>query len=115
MKALLALVFMAFTSVAYSATIQAVHYDPTYQQLHVLVTYQGGSKAHNFHLEWDDCQNLNGHQTIAVRLIDSGWDDTGTTEYHQALQFDMGSMHCKPAHLTIRSGRYSHGTVFIGQ
>lgn len=113
MKALLAFVVLTLTSLAHSAALTGLHFDSTSQVLHVSVVYQGGLKNHQFHLEWDNCQELNGEQYIAARLVDSGWDDTGTTEITQELQFDLSSLNCKPAHLTIRSGRYSHGTVFI--
>lgn len=113
MKALVSIVILTLTSLAQATALMGLHFDSTSQVLHVSVAYEGGLKNHEFHLEWDNCEVVNGEQSIAARLVDSGWDDVGTQEITQHLQFDLGSMHCKPALLTIRSGRNSQASVVI--
>ena len=113
MKTLFALIAALFVSQVHAATLTSAHFDPSTQILSLQVVYEGGLKSHEFHLDWDTCQLVNGRSETAARLIDSGWDDTGTDEITQDLQFDMTFINCKPAELTIRADGHSHQTVWI--
>lgn len=115
MKQILFALFLSFgsTSTLQAATLQAVQFDQDSQQLLITVSYQGGLKPHSFSLLWDACQVVHGAQEIAARLIDSGWDDTGTSEISQQLSFDLSAQTCKPAMLHLFSDRHSRASVWI--
>lgn len=100
-------------SYAQAAFIQSGTYNPATQNLQLVLVYPGGLKEHQFSLSWDSCQNLNGAKEIAARLIDTGWNDTGTEESSQVVSFDLSKMQCKPASLTIFSDRNSRLTLWI--
>ncbi len=100
-------------TLAQAATIQHAKYDSSSRQLELVLTYQGGELVHSFHLDWDQCTQLNGENQIAARLIDSGYNDTGTHEMTQLVSFDLSALACKPAELTILSDRYSRATLWI--
>lgn len=110
-----ALVFASFfiSIFAHATRITSAYYNPVSQTLNMEVVYSGGLKEHNFHLVWDDCKVIKGQKQIAARLIDSGWDDTGTEEIFSSMSFDLSNLDCKPSLLTVRSGRYSHITLEI--
>ncbi|MFN8789975.1 MAG: hypothetical protein ACK5Y2_00805 [Bdellovibrionales bacterium] len=100
---------------ATATTLQSAHYDESTQTLHVTVVRQGGLKPHVYSLEWDSCQTREGVQEIAARLVDSGWDDTGTEEVVETLSFDLSTLSCRPSWVTVRSGRYSNLTIWVGR
>lgn len=116
MKTLLGLFTLVITLMAATASatvIHSAHFNSSTQTLHLEISYEGGLKPHHFRLDWDSCQNISEHKEIAARLIDSGWDDTGSNEIFQSLTFDLTNISCKPALLTVRSGRVSHVSLQI--
>jgi hypothetical protein len=104
---------LLIASMAFATTIESAQYDSASQSLSLGLYYQGGDKSHNYSLVWDDCQTVNGQQQIAARLIDSGWDDTGTQEIRQTVSFDLSGVKCKPAELTVFSDKNSRQTLWI--
>ncbi len=107
------LTFLFSVALAEAATIQAAKFDSSTQMLELVLTYQGGELVHSFSLDWDQCTVINGENQIAARLIDSGYNDTGTLEQTQVVSFDLSTLTCKPAELTILSDRYSRATLWI--
>jgi hypothetical protein len=100
-------------SLAQAAFIQDVNYNSESQTLLVAVNFTAGLKPHSFYLNWDACQIVDETQQIAARLIDTGWDDTGTENFSSVLSFDLSQLSCRPAMLTIRSGLHSHKSIWI--
>lgn len=101
------------TSMAQAAFIETAIYNGANQTLELSLVYRGGLKQHNFSLAWDLCKTINGVQQTSARLIDSGWDDRGTNEVRQAVSLDLSGNLCKPAELTIFSGKHSRATVWV--
>ncbi len=101
------------TSMAQAAFIESAVYNGANQTLELSLVYQGGLKQHNFSLAWDLCKTINGVQQTAARLIDSGWDDRGSNEIRQTVSLDLSGNLCKPAELTIFSGKHSRATVWV--
>jgi hypothetical protein len=113
MKMTMVLVLSFLTQMVCATEIISAQFDPSQQQLTLELAFTGGSQEHQFSLLWDPCQVRNGQQEIAARLVDTGHSDTGREEFFQTLKFDLSSLQCKPAWLTIRSGRFSHKTLWI--
>lgn len=107
------LAFLFSVGVSQAATIESAVFQKATQQLELVVVYQGGLKSHDFSLVWDSCRQLNGKNQVSARMIDSGWDDTGRKELSQLVSFDLSTISCKPAELTIFSDRYSRATLWI--
>lgn len=111
MKIILPVLFSI--SFAQAAFIQSGSFNPATQNLELNLVYSGGLKSHDFSLDWDKCQELNGQLETAARLIDTGWDDTGKEELSQVVSFNLSEVQCKPAQLTIFSDRHSRLTLWI--
>ncbi len=108
--------FCLATLVSFSASATAISgaiYNIDSGILYLQVDFNGGLKAHEFSLEWDSCQIIDGQKQISARLLDTGWDDTGHEEISQLINFDLSNLECKPALLTVRSGKHSHITIEI--
>ncbi len=94
--------------------IERASYHRDSQSLSLLVAYQGARFPHQFSLIWDACQSLGGRNQVAARLVaDDDADDIGTQEFQQLVNFDLSGLQCKPAELTIFSGRRSRQTLWI--
>lgn len=116
MKACVGIVLTAMIfllSQAHAAYLEDARFDKSNQTLTLVVVFDGGSQDHEFSLEWDQCQVLNGKKQIAARLLDSGWDDVGGETIRQIVSFDLSAVDCKPSELTIFSGRNFRRTVWI--
>lgn len=98
---------------AQAATIEDAQYNSSTETLQIFLVYEGGLKEHRFSLRWDPCQTVDGVRQIAVRLIDSGWDDTGTQEIRQTVSFSLANMTCKPAELSIFSRANAGAVLWI--
>ena len=112
-KIILSLVATLLTSMANAAFIESAVYNSASQTLELSLVYPGGLKNHNFSLAWDLCKKIDGVQQTSARLIDSGWDDRGQNEIRQTVSFDLSTNLCKPAELTIFSGKHSRATVWV--
>ncbi len=116
MKAYLGIIFLAVTfifSQAQATFIGEARFEKSTQTLTLFLVFAGGLKEHEFSLDWDRCQVLDGKKQIGARLIDSGWDDTGDQTIRHAASFNLNSLECKPAELTIFSGRFFRRTLWI--
>ena len=81
------------TSAAKAAFIEAGNFNPATQNLEMVLVYSGGLQEHNFTLTWDNCQETDqGMKEIAARLIDTGWEDTGTEELSQVVSFNLSDL-----------------------
>ena len=105
--------FLFSMSMAQAAFIQAGNYNPVTKNLQIVLVYSGGLKNHNFTLDWDKCQVVNGFNETSARLIDTGWDDAGTEELSQVVSFNLSDLQCNPAQLTIFSDKHSRLTLWV--
>lgn len=96
-----------------AATIESGYFNSSTQSLHLTLAYQGGLKAHDFSLVWDECNQTSGQKEIAARIIDTGWDDTGTDFIRRDVSFSLIELACRPSLLTVFSDRHSRITLRI--
>ncbi|MFN8847546.1 MAG: hypothetical protein ACK5V3_01910 [Bdellovibrionales bacterium] len=114
MKSLVASIFVVLVAPwAYAVEIVMAEYDSTTKSLTLELAFAGGHQDHQFSLQWDTCQERAGVKEIAARLMDSGHNDAGRNELFQTVNFNLSSLACRPSWLTIRSGRFSHKTLWI--
>lgn len=110
----LALYFVCFFSTSvFAAQILSAQYNQAQDSLRLELAYSGGEKQHQFSLLWDECQVAGDHNQIAARLIDAGGDDTGDQEIFETIEISLSDLNCRPAWLTIRSGLFSHKTLWV--
>ena len=106
MKSLLALIITFFVSApAFAYFIEGLSYDSGEMTVYVDLVFEGGKKEHVFTPQFDPCffnENPNG---LAVRLVDTGWDDTGKDLIRMRVPIDLkGHLHCLPAHVSVYVG-----------
>jgi hypothetical protein len=112
MKSLLAAFILLLNSAAYAYQIRAVTYDKFFQLVTVDLVYQGGEKEHNFTPVFDSCDKTTVPFGLAVRLEDTGWDDTGSNLLNSSVKFFIPDNTCTPVELTVFAGR-SRSTIGI--
>jgi len=91
-------------------------YDPQTDQLVVQMAYRGTRSDHMFHLSWGPCQQLDqepGMWQVALEVLDDQWNDIATTDYSRTLKFDLSSLRCRPARLTLRTAPRFYYTLTI--
>lgn len=104
----------ALSASAHGQTILDAGYDPATDALVVEVAYRGTHPNHVFRLEWGPCEKSpEGRQTTVVRLIDTNGDDLAQRDYQVVQRFDLASLACRPAEVTVRSGPVSNRTVSV--
>jgi hypothetical protein len=109
---LLSAVLLGAASPAGAYEIEKMSYDPSIKTVYVSLVYEGGEKEHNFSSAFDECVKDTTPYQQAVRLIDSGWNDTGTTTLHQVVPVDLSTSDCLPAELTVFASQ-SHKTIYV--
>lgn len=112
-----------FGKTAGATQIEAAGFNSVTGKIEVQIVYEGGFKTHQFELQWDSCllSPEGGFEDfadpsfkqVAARLVDSGWDDTGKNSFHRKLSFSMEDSSCRPAVLTLFSGKNSRARVLV--
>jgi hypothetical protein len=112
MTPLLALVLAV--SPCFATNIVSASYDARTDELVVTLAYEGTSPDHRFTLEWDECKKAsNGSYTIAARVIDDQWKDRALTSYIKTVRFDLRTLRCRPATVTLFTAPNFHVSVEI--
>ena len=114
MKSIFTLIFvLLFSSPSFAYFIEGLSYDPDKKTIYVDIIFEGGKKEHIFTPLFDPCfynENPNG---LAVRLADSGWDDTGKELMGRRIPIDLNMQtHCLPANVTVYVG-LEFDTIYI--
>ena len=112
MKSALFAVVLASQFSAYAYQFESVHYDRVSNEVSATLVFEGGEQEHNFTPMFDPCDKDTQPYGLAVRLEDSGWEDTGTKTMEQTVVFPIEDTSCLPAELTIFAGR-AHHTIEI--
>ncbi len=113
MKISLVLILTWMACFSQATEIVQADYESQTQSLILELAFVGGNQEHQFSLQWDSCQERGLVKEIAARLVDSGHGDAGRNELTQTVKFDLSSLQCRPAWLTLRSGRFSHKTLWV--
>ncbi|MGQ0752702.1 MAG: hypothetical protein ACT4PS_19445, partial [Betaproteobacteria bacterium] len=80
------------------------------------IVYRGTHPNHEFSLDWDACRKPvteGGPYQAAARIIDSDGNDAARMEYRVKAGFDLKTLDCRPAMVTLRLGRVAHQTLYI--
>ena len=101
---------LPISSWAYS--IDKVTYQRSSQTLFVSLSFEGGLKKHEFSSLFDPCVKDTAPFQQAIRLVDTGWDDTGTVPMTEVVPVDLSAAECSPAEVTVFISN-RHSTIFI--
>lgn len=94
----------------FSLAVQAdnfvgAHYDEKTDELVVTMRYRGTNPDHGFTVRWGQCKSADsgqGHQISAV-VLDDQWKDRATTPFTKTARFDLASVNCRPARVTLHT------------
>lgn len=111
-KYLISILMMTAVSSAHASKITGLEYNSATKILSVQIAYEGQTAEHEYTLEWDECQTINGVQQIAARMIDLDGDEPAESEFATTVQFSLEKLACIPAELTARLDA-SHATVLL--
>ena len=104
MKLLILSLMLVSTIQAKASAILDLSFDRSTNSINVTIAFQGGFQDHEFQLLWEPCipgNNEGDPKQTAARMIDSGWNDTGTIDQMRYLNFPLNDLSCMPAELTI--------------
>jgi len=104
------------SSAAYAATFTNAYYDAATSEIVVTMLYSGTNPDHEFSVQWSGCHPLgsSGNQfQIAGDVQDSQWDDTARSTYTKTVRFNVASLNCHPATVTLRTAPRFETTVQI--
>lgn len=68
--------------------------------------YRGTNPDHQFSVQWGDCQPLGSDGTthqIVGQVLDSQWDDDARQTFTKTVRFNVASLNCRPATVTLRT------------
>ncbi len=103
---------LLLTPTVWAYSIDKVTYQRSSQTLFVSLSFEGGLKKHEFSALFDPCEKGTTPFQQAIRLIDTGWDDTGTTSMTEVVPIDLSTANCSPAEVTVFISE-RHATIFI--
>ena len=103
-------IFLGPSVWAYS--IDKISYKSSTQTILVTLSYEGGLKKHEFSPLFDPCVKTTNPYQLAVRLVDTGWDDTGDESFQEVVPIDLSTMDCSPAEVTVFISN-RHATILI--
>ncbi len=109
-KTLVALIFLGPSAWAYS--IDKISYNRASQSLMVTLSFEGGLKAHEFRALFDPCIKTTNPYQQAIRLVDTGWDDTGDNSLTENVEIDLSQSECLPAEVTVFISN-RHATILV--
>jgi len=89
-----------------AGTFSGAYYDPQTHELVVTMIYRGTNPDHQFSVQWGECQPLDGdgtrHQSVG-QVLDSQWDDDARQTLTKTVRFNVASLNCRPATVTLRT------------
>jgi hypothetical protein len=89
---------------AQADTFSRVYYDAATDQLLVTMRYRGTNPNHVFTLQWGQCQRQGSDMPeVAVEVLDSQALDSESNNYRVTTRFDLTSLPCRPAKVTLRT------------
>ena len=112
MKSILLASTLFFNLSAFAYEIESVKYNSSTNQISVTLSFDGGNEQHVFTPAFDPCDKTTDPYGLAVRLEDSGWEDTGTEPQEWTVVFSLEDLSCLPAELTVFAG-HAHHTIQI--
>jgi hypothetical protein len=97
----------AFAAVTlHAATFSSAYYDSKTNELVVTMLYGGTNPDHQFSVEWGKCRPLGDdasqHQ-IAAQVLDSQWNDEEQQTFTKTVRFNIASLDCRPATVTLHT------------
>lgn len=99
-----------------AAALGSVAYDAAHDELVVEIIYRGTHPDHEFSLDWAQCRRRgdgNPPYQAAARLIDAHGRDVAREDYRVTRRFDLSSLECRPALVTVRLGPTANRTVYL--
>ncbi len=97
----LSVLFILSAPAAWAYSIDKVSYQRSSQTVFVTLSFEGGKKKHEFSPLFDPCVKDTNPFQLAVRLVDTGWDDTGTDSFTEVVPVDLSGADCSPAEVTV--------------
>ncbi len=88
-KSLVLAFTVAFSAVAFSYEFGAISYDRPTQTLFVELFFTGGEQEHQFSVLGGECVTSEQPNGMALRLADTGWNDTGDEMLSQVVAIPL--------------------------
>ena len=98
---------IASTTVAKADTFGPVRYDPTTNQILVIIHYRGTNPNHHFSIRWGHCRKLHGKlhgsapRAINLGILDQQGNDAARRGYTELVKVPLAGMSCRPATVTL--------------
>ena len=98
---------IASTTVAKADTFGPVRYDPTTNQILVIIHYRGTNPNHHFSIRWGHCRKLHGElhgpapRAINLGILDQQGNDAARRGYTELVKVPLAGMSCRPATVTL--------------
>jgi hypothetical protein len=93
---------------------QKVYYDPTTDELVIVVLYRGTNPDHQFSLKWGPCIDRGGNRhDIVAELLDQQYEDAARKDYKKTVRMSLAGMDCRPAAVTLRTAPRFYYTLTI--
>ena len=98
---------IASTTVAKADTFGPVRYDPTTNQILVIIQYRGTNPNHHFSIRWGHCRKLHGElhgpapRAINLGILDQQGNDAARRGYTELVKVPLAGMSCRPATVTL--------------
>jgi hypothetical protein len=89
-----------------ASTFSGAYYHPQTHELVLMTIYRGTNPDHQFSVRWGECQPLGGDGTthqIVRQVLDSQWDDAAQQTFTKTVRFNVASLNCRPATVTLRT------------
>lgn len=112
---LLTLVTLAPFGSASGDAFTRAYFDSASDDLVVSLIYKGTNPDHAFSLVWGKCRNANtkGMHQLAVRVLDSQWNDAALRDYQKTVRFNLSKLKCRPAEVTLLTAPRFRYTLLI--
>jgi hypothetical protein len=90
---------------AHADTFGRVFYDRQTDQLVVTMRYRGTNPNHAFSLKWGPCESkrADGLPDVTAEVLDDQFQDLAQQDFKKTTRFDLSSLPCRPARVTLRS------------
>jgi hypothetical protein len=112
--AALALGIFAKPHVSRADNFQKAFYDPTTDELVIVVLYRGTNPDHQFTLKWGPCIDRGDNQhEIVAELLDQQSQDAARKDYRKTVRISLAGMDCRPAAVTLRTAPRFYYTLTV--
>ena len=107
---------------ARASNLLDLQYDARTDELVAVIAFRGSHPDHRFSLQWGKCQRRSSERMasgvsatygVSALVIDAHGADVTKENYEVTARFDLATLACRPARVTLRSGPRNSRTVSV--